>query len=121
MSLRRLGLLHTSATLVPMFEQLCKAKLENVSVFNLVDDSLIKDVIEHGHLRPVENPTLFDEEELVEFEDLDEPELPNFEAQEFLSPERREALKSLAAQLLELREMLKTDQTREAERHLLGR
>jgi len=76
---------------------------------------------EHGHLRPVENPTLFDEEELVEFEDLDEPELPNFEAQEFLSPERREALKSLAAQLLELREMLKTDQTREAERHLLGR
>src|SRR6187431_1213570 len=52
MSLRRLGLLHTSATLVPMFEQLCKAKLENVSVFNLVDDSLIKDVIEHGHLRP---------------------------------------------------------------------
>jgi DNA-binding transcriptional MerR regulator len=76
---------------------------------------------QHHHLHPVENPTLFDEEELVEFEDLDEPELPNFEPQEFLSPERREALKSLAAQLLELREMLKTDQTREAERHLLGR
>jgi Asp/Glu/hydantoin racemase len=52
MSLRRLGLLHTSATLVPIFEQLCKAKLQNVSVFNLVDDSLIKDVIAHGHLRP---------------------------------------------------------------------
>jgi len=78
---------------------------------------------EHGHLRPVENPTLFDEEELGEFEPFDEPEVssPIFEPQEFLSRERREALKSLAAQLLELREMLKTDQTREAERHILGR
>lgn len=52
MSNRRLGLLHTSATLVPIFEQLCKAKLKDVSVFNLVDDSLIKDVIAHGWLRP---------------------------------------------------------------------
>jgi len=52
MSQRRLGLLHTSATLVPIFEQLCKTKLKNVSVFNLVDDSLIKDVIAHGQLRP---------------------------------------------------------------------
>jgi Asp/Glu/hydantoin racemase len=49
---KRLGLLHTSATLVPIFEQLCKAKLPGVAVFNLVDDSLIKDVIRHGHLRP---------------------------------------------------------------------
>ena len=47
-----LGLLHTSATLVPIFEQLCKAKLPGVAVFNLVDDSLIKDVIAHGQLRP---------------------------------------------------------------------
>jgi Asp/Glu/hydantoin racemase len=52
MSNKRLGLLHTSATLVPIFEQLCKAKLPDVSVFNLVDDSLIKDVIAHGQLRP---------------------------------------------------------------------
>ncbi len=52
MSNKRLGLLHTSATLVPIFEQLCKAKLPDVSVFNLVDDSLIKDVIAHGRLRP---------------------------------------------------------------------
>jgi Asp/Glu/hydantoin racemase len=49
---KRLGLLHTSATLVPIFEQLCKAKLPDVAVFNLVDDSLIKDVIAHGQLRP---------------------------------------------------------------------
>lgn len=52
MSNRKLGLLHTSATLVPIFEQLCKSKLPGVSVFNLVDDSLIKDVIAHGKLRP---------------------------------------------------------------------
>src|SRR3972149_6631049 len=52
MAVKRLGLLHTSATLVPIFEQLCKAKLPNVAVFNLVDDSLIKDVIAHGKLRP---------------------------------------------------------------------
>lgn len=49
---KSLGLLHTSATLVPIFEQLCKAKLPGVAVFNLVDDSLIKDVIAHGKLRP---------------------------------------------------------------------
>jgi Asp/Glu/hydantoin racemase len=52
MSKRKLGLLHTSATLVPIFEQLCKAKLPGVSVFNIVDDSLIKDVIAHGQLQP---------------------------------------------------------------------
>ena len=35
-----------------------------------------------------------------------------------MSPERREALRSLGAQLLELREMLKTSQTAEASEHL---
>lgn len=35
-----------------------------------------------------------------------------------LSPEKRAALRALASQLLELREMLKTDQTSEAEKHL---
>jgi Asp/Glu/hydantoin racemase len=49
---RKLGLLHTSATLVPIFEQLCKEKLPGVSIFNLVDDSLIKDVIARGQLLP---------------------------------------------------------------------
>lgn len=52
MGKKRLGLLHTSATLVPIFEQLTKAKLPDVTVFNLVDDSLIKDVIDHGRLLP---------------------------------------------------------------------
>jgi Asp/Glu/hydantoin racemase len=50
--LRRLGLVHTSATLVPAFETLCRERLPGVAVFNIVDDSLIKDVIAHGHLRP---------------------------------------------------------------------
>jgi Asp/Glu/hydantoin racemase len=49
---KRLFLLHTSATLVPMFEQLCKEKLPAAAVFNMVDDSLIKDVIAHNCLRP---------------------------------------------------------------------
>jgi Asp/Glu/hydantoin racemase len=52
MARKRLGLLHTSATLVPIFAELCKAKLPDVDVFNMVDDSLIKDVITHGRLRP---------------------------------------------------------------------
>jgi Asp/Glu/hydantoin racemase len=52
MQKKRLGLLHTSATLVPIFEQLTKSRLPEVAVFNLVDDSLIKDVIAHGQLRP---------------------------------------------------------------------
>jgi Asp/Glu/hydantoin racemase len=49
---KKLALLHTSATLVPIFEKLCQSKLPGVSVTNLVDDSLIKDVIRHGELRP---------------------------------------------------------------------
>jgi Asp/Glu/hydantoin racemase len=48
----RLFLLHTSATLVPLFEQLCKDKQLAATVYNMVDDSLIKDVIAHNGLRP---------------------------------------------------------------------
>src|SRR5215470_4852358 len=52
MKTKRLGLIHTSATLVPIFQQLCKAKLPGVETFNIVDDSLIKDVIRRGELTP---------------------------------------------------------------------
>jgi len=52
MKTKQLGLIHTSATLVPIFQQLCKAKLPGVEVFNMVDDSLIKDVIRRGELAP---------------------------------------------------------------------
>ena len=47
-----LGLIHTSATLVPIFQQLCSEYLPGVNVFNIVDDSLIKDVIAKGKLAP---------------------------------------------------------------------
>jgi Asp/Glu/hydantoin racemase len=50
MKRKRLGLLHTSATLVPVFQALCSTKLPAVEVFNIADDSLIKDVIACGKL-----------------------------------------------------------------------
>jgi Asp/Glu/hydantoin racemase len=52
MKRKTLGLIHTSATLVPVFAQLCKDKLPGVDVFNIADDSLIKDVIRRGELTP---------------------------------------------------------------------
>ncbi|MCA9258641.1 MAG: hypothetical protein KDA61_05555 [Planctomycetales bacterium] len=50
MARKKLGLVHTSATLVAPFAELCKEHLPDVAVFNIVDDSLIKDVIEKGEL-----------------------------------------------------------------------
>lgn len=50
MKTKTLGLIHTSATLVPMFQQLCTKLLPGVNVFNMVDDSLIKDVIAKGKM-----------------------------------------------------------------------
>lgn len=52
MSQKTVGLVHTSATLVPVFQQLCNQYLPNVQVFNIVDDSLIKNVIKCGELTP---------------------------------------------------------------------
>ncbi len=52
MARKQLGLIHTSATLVPIFQQLCKTHLPEVDVFNIADDSLIKDVIKRGELTP---------------------------------------------------------------------
>src|SRR5262245_43472437 len=52
MKRKTLGLLHTSATLVPVFAQLCKAKLPGVEVFNIADDSLVKGIIASGSLTP---------------------------------------------------------------------
>jgi Asp/Glu/hydantoin racemase len=49
---KTLGLIHTSATLVPVFQQLCNQYLPGVQVFNIVDDSLIKNVIKNGELLP---------------------------------------------------------------------
>lgn len=52
MKTKTLGLIHTSATLVPVFQTLCQDMLANINVFNMVDDSLIKDVIAKGELTP---------------------------------------------------------------------
>jgi len=49
---KTLGLVHTSATLVPVFAQLCKEKLPGVNVFNIADDSLVKGIIAVGSLTP---------------------------------------------------------------------
>jgi Asp/Glu/hydantoin racemase len=52
MSHKTLGLVHTSATLVPVFADLCSQYLPGVKVFNIVDDSLIKNTIACGALTP---------------------------------------------------------------------
>ena len=49
---KTLGLVHTSATLVPMFAELCSKYLPGVKIFNIVDDSLIKNTIACGELTP---------------------------------------------------------------------
>ena len=50
----RLGLIHTSATLVPIFQELVDRFLagKDIKVFNIADDSLIKNTIERGALTP---------------------------------------------------------------------
>jgi Asp/Glu/hydantoin racemase len=50
MKKKTLGLIHTSATLVPVFAQLCKAKLPQVETFNIVDDSLVRAIGARGSL-----------------------------------------------------------------------
>jgi hypothetical protein len=52
MKQKTLGLVHTSATLVPVFGQLCKTKLPGVNVINIADDSLVKGIIASGRLTP---------------------------------------------------------------------
>ena len=50
---KSLALIHTSPTLTPMFGELCARHLPGVMPFHMVDESLIKDTIRHGHLRRV--------------------------------------------------------------------
>ena len=50
--MKKLGLIHTSATLVPVFAQLCQEKLPGVETFNIVDDSLVKGIREAGGITP---------------------------------------------------------------------
>ncbi|NBC24011.1 MAG: Asp/Glu/hydantoin racemase [Bacteroidetes bacterium] len=50
--MKKLGLIHTSSTLVPTFQKLSDKYLQDVEVFNIVDDSLISDVIDEGRVTP---------------------------------------------------------------------
>jgi len=52
MSRQTLALIHTSATLIPVFAQLCRAKLPAVDTFNIVDDSLVRAIGAKGGLTP---------------------------------------------------------------------
>src|ERR1700761_9843394 len=49
---KTLGLIHTSATLIPVFQELCKQHLPGVTTFNIVDDSLVRNIRERGELTP---------------------------------------------------------------------
>lgn len=51
---KTLGLIHTSATLVPIFQALTDKYLagKQLKIFNISDDSLIKNTIERGALTP---------------------------------------------------------------------
>ena len=78
------------------------------------------------YLKPVEVPKpVVEVEDNLEIDDFhdEQPEKIYEETEMYdvplaLDGDRQEALKSLASQLLELREMLKTNQTQEAEQHL---
>ena len=48
MTSKTLALIHTSATLVPVFAALCKEKLPGVTIFNIVDDSLVSGIRKKG-------------------------------------------------------------------------
>jgi len=79
---------------------------------------------EHEYLKAVEVPQPVEEDfEIEDFIDDEEEVSESYEQTSVsenieLSDDKREALKSLASQLLELREMLKTNQTEEAAKHL---
>ena len=46
-----LTLIHTSPVLTPVFAALCKQHLPGVTIFHMVDESLIRDTIAHQQLR----------------------------------------------------------------------
>ncbi len=50
---QKLALIHTSPTLTPLFSQLCDEWLGGVSIFHMVDESLIQDTIENDKLRKI--------------------------------------------------------------------
>ena len=51
MTAQKLALLHTSPVLTPMFASLCVKWMPETRIFHMVDESLIKNTIEAGHLQ----------------------------------------------------------------------
>jgi Asp/Glu/hydantoin racemase len=51
MTTQKLALLHTSPVLAPLFAGLCKKWMPETGIFHMVDESLIKNTIEAGHLQ----------------------------------------------------------------------
>jgi len=49
---KKIGLIHTSATLIPVFQELINKhfKGQDIKLFNIVDDSLVKNIIDRGSL-----------------------------------------------------------------------
>lgn len=100
-----------------------QAELRESTRLKIVHSEPVK---EREYLKPVELPKSIEEDfELEEFEvedvesDFEEEIISAADAEPLeMNNDRRDALKSLASQLLELREMLKTKQTEEAERHI---
>jgi len=48
MKTKTLSLIHTSATLIPVFEGLAQKYLPGTKLFNIVDDSIVKNIISRG-------------------------------------------------------------------------
>lgn len=49
---KRLALIHTVSSLIDPFRDLCREILPEVEIFNIIDESLLKNVIEVGELAP---------------------------------------------------------------------
>jgi aspartate/glutamate racemase len=50
---KRAALIHTVASLLPVFGALCAELTPGVDVFNIVDESLLQDTIRAGRLQPI--------------------------------------------------------------------
>lgn len=50
---KRLALIHTVTTLVPIFQALCRELVPEVDVFNVVDESLLQSCIREGRISPL--------------------------------------------------------------------
>lgn len=50
---KKLALIHTSPSLTPLFTSLCAKWLPEVTIFHMVDESLIKNTIAAGHLEKI--------------------------------------------------------------------